>query len=1283
MYNNEYLVAAIFSSRRSCVALNKFYYAETSMDFKNNSAVVSITGNELNPQSHSTTDHTNSVSFKEGFLEHGSDVMDEEICTRFRWKRVLNPSGPQPRPRHGHRAINIKELMVVFGGGNEGIVDELHVYNTVTNQWFVPAMKGDVPPGCAAYGFVVEGTRIFVFGGMIEYGKYSNELYELQASKWEWRKMHPFQPDNGPVPCPRLGHSFTMVGEKIFLFGGLANESDDPKNNIPKYLNDIYILEIHGVNAHNGRWIMPKTYGESPPPRESHTGVSFMCKQNKLNLLIYGGMSGCRLGDLWLLDTDTMVWSKPVTHGSPPLPRSLHSSTLICNKMYVFGGWVPLIINDSKATTEREWKCTNTLAVLDLDTMSWANVTLDTLEENVPRARAGHCAVGIQSRLYVWSGRDGYRKAWNNQVRVCCKDLWFLEVTKPLYAVKVALVRASTHALELCWTPTTFASAYELQIQKIEQISLGPKQTPAIGSISTNPISVQIQSSSTAVGATENNLNTSMKYPKVQNIVAPTIINTSSSTQQTAFQHQISKLQAVPSSQQQNNVSFATQSQQHSHPKLMASTSVDLMNITTQSPQTATVTNVSGVTSATLVNVNLTQQQQQQVTTISSINNSCNSTGNLTTILQKLRPTTVVTRCSSIASTLNSSVVSNVSSENTINTVTGLRVVTATPQSLTSTSAAGPAAVRILSTASGQTLRLSAAQGGITAATILKPSPHSNSAASFSGQLQSNSGSSSNSPLSSSATICGKQIIIQKPLNISPNVQFQLVKTSTGVAVQTLPKANLNLNKTTSQVLNNPQNVAVTQSSVNLSQPVINTVSSGITTSTSSTSSSATLSTNVVQQKSLVTGNLVKLVSSHAVSGGKLIMKNPNILQVGKVASNIVGGKPSFVITNKPGQHLTNQQIIIVTTGTGLRALPASSIMTNAASTNIVSIVGSTSTTTTAVAASRNVVTGQTSVKMIRGVAGTTGRPITLTLPKGLSSNTTHITSQQQQTTHHPKIGLANTANIQQKTITLGGKAVTVQMSSNPGLTGVPKTVTIMTSTSSGQTQSHTNATSKLVMLPNASNLSSAKKGYVNIFNSNSGSANTLPRTITLTTKNKNSQLVTTANAVNNSNDTNVAVHTVGENHYSESDAMDDIIEQLDGAIDVLNFAHNNINEDIDDSISSENKNSVNRIIKSENIDSSFKIKDSKSSFDTVISNNTKENIFERNCICTEAEVFEKDENKNKMSKITGNLMVDNVTCGSCRTNISPSDLSTSNRELYTSDNIITATSAKRYNQVL
>ena len=30
------------------------------------------------------------------------------------------------------------------------------------------------------------------------------------------------------------GHSFVLLGNKAYLFGGLANDSDDPKNNIPR-----------------------------------------------------------------------------------------------------------------------------------------------------------------------------------------------------------------------------------------------------------------------------------------------------------------------------------------------------------------------------------------------------------------------------------------------------------------------------------------------------------------------------------------------------------------------------------------------------------------------------------------------------------------------------------------------------------------------------------------------------------------------------------------------------------------------------------------------------------------------------------------------------------------------------------------------------------------------------------------------------------------------------------------------------------------------------------------
>nr|XP_048689318.1 LOW QUALITY PROTEIN: host cell factor 1 [Caretta caretta] len=403
-----------------------------------------------------------------------------------RWKRVVGWSGPVPRPRHGHRAVAIKELIVVFGGGNEGIVDELHVYNTATNQWFIPAVRGDIPPGCAAYGFVCDGTRLLVFGGMVEYGKYSSDLYELQASRWEWKRLKAKTPKNGPPPCPRLGHSFSLVGNKCYLFGGLANDSEDPKNNIPRYLNDLYILELRpgsGVVA----WDIPITYGVLPPPRESHTAVVYTERDNKKSkLVIYGGMSGCRLGDLWTLDIETLTWNKPSLSGVAPLPRSLHSATTIGNKMYVFGGWVPLVMDDVKvATHEKEWKCTNTLACLNLDSMAWEPILMDTLEDNIPRARAGHCAVSINTRLYIWSGRDGYRKAWNNQV--CCKDLWYLETEKPPAPSRVQLVRANTNSLEVSWGSVPTADTYLLQLQKYDIPAAASPAPAPVPSVPANP----------------------------------------------------------------------------------------------------------------------------------------------------------------------------------------------------------------------------------------------------------------------------------------------------------------------------------------------------------------------------------------------------------------------------------------------------------------------------------------------------------------------------------------------------------------------------------------------------------------------------------------------------------------------------------------------------------------------------------------------------------------------------------------------------------------------------
>jgi len=50
-----------------------------------------------------------------------------------------------------------------------------------TYQWFAPTVSGEIPAGRAAHGMVAFGSKILIFGGMIESGEYSNDLFELQV----------------------------------------------------------------------------------------------------------------------------------------------------------------------------------------------------------------------------------------------------------------------------------------------------------------------------------------------------------------------------------------------------------------------------------------------------------------------------------------------------------------------------------------------------------------------------------------------------------------------------------------------------------------------------------------------------------------------------------------------------------------------------------------------------------------------------------------------------------------------------------------------------------------------------------------------------------------------------------------------------------------------------------------------------------------------------------------------------------------------------------------------
>lgn len=91
------------------------------------------------------------------------------------------------------------------------------------------------------------------------------------------------------MPSKRHGHTWTVLGERLFAFGGL----DDTR-----YLQDLQYFEpLSGV------WKNSFVTGETPSPRSKHT----MCALSSSRMLLFGGGDDSKLyNDVYLFDAG--VW---------------------------------------------------------------------------------------------------------------------------------------------------------------------------------------------------------------------------------------------------------------------------------------------------------------------------------------------------------------------------------------------------------------------------------------------------------------------------------------------------------------------------------------------------------------------------------------------------------------------------------------------------------------------------------------------------------------------------------------------------------------------------------------------------------------------------------------------------------------------------------------------------------------------------------------------------------------------------------------------------------------
>ncbi len=83
------------------------------------------------------------------------------------------------------------------------------------------------------------------------------------------------KPEN--MPCPRSGHSMTVIGTNCYIFGGLNGASIDDPTDIENDIvasNDLYRLKL-GSGGMEWIRVTPRGSNPSPLPRWQHTATLF------------------------------------------------------------------------------------------------------------------------------------------------------------------------------------------------------------------------------------------------------------------------------------------------------------------------------------------------------------------------------------------------------------------------------------------------------------------------------------------------------------------------------------------------------------------------------------------------------------------------------------------------------------------------------------------------------------------------------------------------------------------------------------------------------------------------------------------------------------------------------------------------------------------------------------------------------------------------------------------------------------------------------------------------
>lgn len=140
-------------------------------------------------------------------------------CINYSWERVQSNSLQKPQSRDSHTCVKLQNKLYFYGGScNDKIFSDLWEFDLEVLEW----KQIEVDPALEAregHSAVTLTDRL-----MYIYGGWDSEKNLMQNNHWlfdsETLLFLQIQNVNGEEIPKRESHSSTLVGDKVYTFGG-------------------------------------------------------------------------------------------------------------------------------------------------------------------------------------------------------------------------------------------------------------------------------------------------------------------------------------------------------------------------------------------------------------------------------------------------------------------------------------------------------------------------------------------------------------------------------------------------------------------------------------------------------------------------------------------------------------------------------------------------------------------------------------------------------------------------------------------------------------------------------------------------------------------------------------------------------------------------------------------------------------------------------------------------------------------------------------------------------